>query len=89
MNDRQDNFLDRLEGVEKFPWTDKLFTVDSKSKKFECNCKAKIFHAFVMNVMKGMFFVSEDDRTFSQESCFWQPKVLSITEAIGKNLSRL
>ena len=53
MNDRQDNFLDKLEGVEKFPWADKLFTVDSKSKKFENDCKAKIFHAFVM---KGMFF---------------------------------
>ena len=46
-----DDFPDKLEGVGKFPWTDKLFTVDTKSKKLEYE-KAKIFHTFVM---KGMF----------------------------------
>jgi len=45
------DFPDKLEGVGKFPWTDKLFTVDTKSKKLEHE-KAKIFHTFVM---KGMF----------------------------------
>jgi hypothetical protein len=46
-----DDFPVKLEGVGKFPWTDKLFTVDTKSKKLEHE-KAKIFHTFVM---KGMF----------------------------------
>jgi hypothetical protein len=46
-----DDFPVKLEGVGKFPWTDKLFTVDTKSKKLEYE-KAKIFHTFVM---KGMF----------------------------------
>ena len=33
------DFPDKLEGVGKFPWTDKLFTVDTKSKKLEYeNC---------------------------------------------------
>ena len=45
------DFPDKLEGVGKFPWTDKLFTVYTKSKKLE-HKKAKIFHTFVM---KGMF----------------------------------
>ena len=45
-----DDFPVKLEGVGKFPWTDKLFTVDTKSKKLEHE-KAKIFHTFVM---KGM-----------------------------------
>ena len=59
-----DDFPDKLEGVGQFPWTDKLFTVDMKSKKFEYE-KAKIFHTFVM---KGMLlsFVSEEDRSFNQ-----------------------
>ena len=41
-----DDFPVKLEGVGKFPWTDKLFTVDTKSKKLEYE-KAKIFHTLV------------------------------------------
>lgn len=30
-----DNFPNKLEGVGKFPWTGKLFSVNTKSKKLE------------------------------------------------------
>ena len=46
-----EEFPERLEGVGKFPWTDKLFIVNLQSKKLS-NEKTKIFHTFVM---KGMF----------------------------------
>jgi len=36
------DFLDRLEGVGKFPWIDKLFTVDTKSKSLNMK-KQKYF----------------------------------------------
>ena len=43
------NFPDKLEGVGKSFWTDKLlFTVNKKSKNFYMIAKAKIFHTFIM-----------------------------------------
>jgi hypothetical protein len=46
-----DDFPVKLEGIGTFPWTNKLFTVDPKSKKLDDE-RARIFHTFVM---KGMF----------------------------------
>ena len=46
-----EDFPSKLEGIGTFPWTNKLFTVDSKSKKLDDE-RAKILHTFVM---KGMF----------------------------------
>lgn len=46
-----EDFPTKLEGVGTFPWTNKLFTVDPKSKKLDDE-RARIFHTFVM---KGMF----------------------------------
>jgi hypothetical protein len=45
------DFPEKLEGSGKFPWTEKLFKVDSASKQLSPE-RAKIFHTFVM---KGMF----------------------------------
>jgi hypothetical protein len=45
------DFPEKLEGVGTFPWTNKLFTVDPKSKKLDGK-RAMTFHTFVM---KGMF----------------------------------
>ena len=40
-----DNFPDKFKGLREFLWRDKLFTVDTKSKKCEYD-KAKVFHNF-------------------------------------------
>jgi hypothetical protein len=46
-----EEFPKELDGKAKFPWTEKLFKVDEKSKKLSTE-QAKTFHTFVM---KGMF----------------------------------
>lgn len=46
-----EDFPAKLEGIGTFPWTTKLFTVDTTSKKLDVE-RARIFHTFVM---KGMF----------------------------------
>jgi hypothetical protein len=46
-----EDFPLKLEGIGTFPWTAKLFTVDTKSKRLDDE-RASVFHTFVM---KGMF----------------------------------
>ena len=48
-------FPDKLEGIRRFPWTDRLFTVDTKSTKHE--------HHNVDFVMKGMFLCKRPRKT--------------------------
>ena len=52
-------FPDKLEGIRRFPWTDRLFTVDTKSTKHEYH-NAKFIYDFVM---KGMFLCKRPRKT--------------------------
>jgi hypothetical protein len=45
-----DEFPDKLEGKEKYPWNDKLFKTDEKSKKLGKE-KAEQFHTFVAKAL--------------------------------------
>jgi hypothetical protein len=49
-----EDFPAKLEGVGRFPWTNKLFNVDPNSKKLDGE-RAGIFHTFVM---KGIAFLA-------------------------------
>ena len=57
-----EDFPDKLEGVGKFPWTDKLFTVDkNRGNSIMIATKAKIFHTFVL--MKEMILCKRGRQT--------------------------
>ena len=56
-----DDFRDKFEGVGNFPWTDKLFTVNTKSKKLDYD-KQMYFILPVLLVMKEMFLCTKQPR---------------------------
>jgi hypothetical protein len=80
-----DDFPHKLEGVEKFPWTDKLFTVDTKSKKLEHE-KAKIFHIFVM---KGMFLCKRGRQDIQPGIAFLATRTIEPNEGDWAKLVKI
>ena len=79
-----EDFPDKLEGVSKFPWTDKLFTVDKNiGNSIMIATKAKIFHTFVL--MKGMFLCKRGRQTIQPGITFLATSTTEPKKAIGKN----
>jgi hypothetical protein len=71
-----EDFPLKLTGVGMFPWTNKLFTVDPKSKTLDDE-RASIFHTFVM---KGMFLCKRARQDIQPGIAFLSTRTSEPTE---------
>ena len=79
------DFPEPLEGVGAFPWTNKMFTVDSKSKKLD-EKRAAIFHTFVM---KGMFLCKRGRQDIQPGIAFLATRTSEPNEGDWEKLKKL
>jgi len=79
------DFPEPLEGVGAFPWTNKMFTVDSKSKKLD-EKRAAIFHTFVM---KGMFLCKRGRQDIQPGIAFLATRTSEPNEGDWAKLKKL
>jgi hypothetical protein len=79
------DFPEMLEGKGTFPWTNKLFTVDNKSKKLD-DKRAAIFHTFVM---KGMFLCKRGRQDIQPGIAFLATRTSQPNEGDWAKLKKL
>ena len=74
-----------IEFIHVFPWTNKLFTVDTKSKRLDDE-KAKVFHMFLM---KGMFLYKRARQDIQPGIAFLATRTTEPTENDWAKLLRI
>ena len=80
-----EDFPAKIEGVGTFPWTNKLFIVDPKSKRLDDE-RARMFHTFVM---KGMFLCKRARQDIQPGIAFLATRTSEPTEGDWAKLVKI